>query len=166
MTIINYMLENLQPPILSIASYFTSNSIEAAAGHRALFILPNSLVAMFGSEVGGNVIVGFSAALCVISPSIILGILLAWFVSRDAGIVGFSKRAKLDWVLGTVAFGLAAYITYRLTRPKDTLVTCQNCGRLRRPDMVVCHRCGSKWHIPELTAPTWRVVDGNLLPEI
>jgi uncharacterized paraquat-inducible protein A len=62
-------------------------------------------------------------------------------------------------MIGTIAFGLTAYITYRLTQPKITLVTCTNCGKLRRPDMARCHRCGSKWHIPELTPPAWRVVD-------
>jgi uncharacterized OB-fold protein len=39
------------------------------------------------------------------------------------------------------------------------LVTCANCGRMRRPDMEKCHRCGSKWYVPELIPPTWRVLD-------
>jgi uncharacterized OB-fold protein len=62
-------------------------------------------------------------------------------------------------MIGIIAFGLSGYITYRLTRPRETLVTCANCGKLRRPDMNKCHRCGSKWHVPELTPPTWRVLD-------
>ena len=169
-TIGKYLFENLQPPMLSIASFFTADSIEAGAGHRGLFILPNSfaamkgrksdsLIAMKGPDKNENIGTRLYAALLIIMPSIILAILLAWRVSKDAATVGLSEKAKLGWMLGTLAFGLTAYITYRLTRPKITLVTCANCGNPRRPDMDRCHRCGSKWRVPELTAPTWRVVD-------
>jgi len=166
-----YLLENLQPPLLSIASFFTADSIEAAAGHRGLFILPNSFAAMKGrksdsliASIKGpdkseNIGTRLYAALLIILPSIILAILLAWRVSKDASTVGLSESAKLYWMLGTIAFGLTAYITYRLTRPKITLVTCANCGKLRRPDMDRCHRCGSTWRVPELIPPAWRVID-------
>lgn len=159
LTVVKYLAENLQPPVLNIASYFTADNFEAAAGHRALFILPNSFVAMKGRDVSEGMAGRLPSALLLMLPSIILAILLTWRVSKDAAAVGLSENAKLLWVIGTIAFGLTAYITYRLTRPKITLVTCTNCGKLRRPDMARCHRCGSKWHIPELTPPTWRVVD-------
>jgi len=158
LTIAKYLLENLHPPILSLISYATADSIEAAAGHRALFILPNSFIAMMGRDVTGNMVGRFRLGLLLILPSIILAILLAWRVGKDAAFVGLSENARVFWILGTIAFGLPGYITYRLTRPKITLVTCANCGKLRRPDMDRCHRCGSKWHVPELTPPTWRVV--------
>jgi len=157
--IAKFLLENLHPPILSIASYFTADTFEAAAGHRALFILPNSFIAMIGREVTDELVNNFLFALLLISPSIILAIFLACRVAKDATLVGLSENAKLCWTITTMAFGLPAYITYRLTRPKITLVTCANCGRLRRPDMATCHRCGSKWLVPELTPPTWRVLD-------
>lgn len=153
-----YIVENLQPPILSLASYFTASSFEAGAGHRGLFILPNSFVAMFARNAIG-IIAPFFYALLIILPSIILGVLLAWRIRKDASVVGLSQRAKLGWTIGTICFGLSAYITYRLTRTKITLVTCVNCGRPRRPDMENCHRCGSKWLVPELTPPAWRVID-------
>jgi len=159
LTLTKYLLENFQPPFLSLASYFTASSFEAAAGHRALFLLPDSFVAMKGRDVSEGMAGRLPSALLLMLPSIILAILLTWRVSKDAAAVGLSENAKLLWVIGTIAFGLTAYITYRLTRPKITLVTCTNCGKLRRPDMARCHRCGSKWHIPELTPPTWRVVD-------
>ncbi len=158
-TIGKYLVENLQPPLLSIASFFTADSLEATAGHRALFILPNSFIGMKGRDISGNIADRFFTALVIILPSIILAILLAWRVSKDATTVGLSKSAKLYWLIGTLAFGLPAYITYRLTRPKITLVTCANCGNLRRPDMDRCHRCGSKWRVPELIPPAWRVID-------
>jgi len=158
LTVAKYLLENLHPPLLSLVSYLTAYSFEATAGHRALFILPNSFVAMKGRDIKGNTAERFISGLWWISPSIILAILLAWWVGKDAVVVGLSENARLYWIIGTLAFGLTAYITYRLTRPKITLVTCQNCGKLRRPDMPRCHRCGSKWHVPELTAPTWLVL--------
>jgi len=158
LTITKYLLENLHPPLLSLASYFTADSFEAASGHKALFILPNTFIAMKGRDVSENMAEGSFIALLIILPSIILSILLAWRVGEDATVIGLSENARLCWILGTIAFGLAAYITYRLTRPKIILVTCQNCGKSRRPDMPKCHRCGSKWHVPELTPPTWRVL--------
>ena len=163
LTIGKYLAENLHPPILSIASYFTASAIEADAGHRALFFLPNSFIAMKGRERPVNFAERFFSALWLILPSIILAILLSIRVSKDAVVVGLSENARLYWIIGTLAFGLTAYITYKLTRPKIALVTCQNCGKPRRPDMAKCPRCGSKWNIPELTPPTWRVLGGEEL---
>ncbi len=155
-----YLAENLHPPILSIASYFTASAFEAASGHRALFLLPNSFVAMQGREHRGNFAERFFSAMWLILPSIILAIWLSIRVGKDAAVVGISENTRLYWIIGTLTFGLAAFITYRLTRPKITLVTCQNCGRPRRPDMAKCHRCKSAWLVPELIPPAWRVLDG------
>ncbi len=152
-TVAKYLLENLHPPILSVVSYLTADSFEAASGHRALFLLPNSFIAMEGRDTTGNFAGRFVIGLFLILPSITLAILLARRVSQDAVALGLSENAKLYWMIGTIAFGLTAYITYRLTRPKITLVTCQNCGKMRRPDMTKCHRCKSDWHVPELTPP-------------
>ncbi|MBN1972805.1 MAG: hypothetical protein JW787_04155 [Sedimentisphaerales bacterium] len=157
--IIKFLLENLQSPILSLASYFTADSFEAGSGHRALFILPNSFIGMAGRFNSGNAAERFIYAVLLMLPSIILSIFLAERICKDAIIVGLSYNERLLWKIGTIAFGLAAYITYRFTRPKITLVTCQNCGKPRRPDMDKCHCCKSKWHIPELIPPTWRILN-------
>ncbi len=161
LTIGKFLAENLHPPILSVASYFTASAFEATSGHRGLFFLPNSFIAMMGREYRRNFAERFFSALWLILPSIILAILLAWRVGKNAVVVGLSENARLYWIIGTFAFGLTAYITYRLTRPKITLVTCQNCGKMRRPDMAKCHRCKSDWHVPELTPPAWRVLNGT-----
>jgi len=161
LTIGKYLTENLHPPILSVASYFTASAFEAASGHRALFFLPNSFIAIKAGDRGENIAERFMSALCWILPSIILAIWLACRVSKDAVVVGLSENARAYWIIGTLAFGLTAYITYRLTRPKITLVTCPNCGKMRRPDMVKCHRCKSDWHVPELIPPVWRVLKGT-----
>ena len=157
-TIAKYAAESFHPPILSVASYFTASAFEAGAGHRALFLLPNSFIAMKARDNRGHIYERVLPALLLILPSIILATVFACRVAADAGVVGLSRNLRRFWVFGTLAFGLAGYITYRLSRPKIALVTCANCGRPRRPDMDTCHRCGSKWHVPELTPPTWRVL--------
>jgi len=159
-TIGKFLLENLHPPILSLASYFTAGSIEAASGHRAMFLLPNSFIAMKGRDARGNIAARFLYALFLILPSIILAILLAMRVGKDTAVVGLPQKTRSFWTFGTLAFGPAGYITYKLTRPKITLVTCANCGKQRRTDTGICHQCGSKWNVPELTPPAWRVLNG------
>jgi hypothetical protein len=158
-------MENLHPPILSLGSYYTAYSFEAASGHKALFLLPNSFIAKWGRVQSGNFVERLLFALWMIMPSIIFSIWLATRVNKDAVVVGLSDNVRFYWILGTVAFGLVAYITYRLTKPKITLVTCENCGLMRRPDMDKCHRCKSGWLVPELTPPAWRVLNGAEQPE-
>jgi hypothetical protein len=158
LTITKYLLESLHPPALTLASFFAAYSFEAGSTHRAIFFMPNSFVAL-QQDRQVNIILRFLAALLFMLPALLLAGLLSWRVTRDAEIVGLSQRARRVWLLATLAFGLVGYITYKLTRPKETLVTCVNCGKLRRPDMDRCHRCGSRWQIPELMPPTWRVVD-------
>ena len=160
LTIGKFLLENLHPPILSLASYFTAGSIEAASGHRAMFLLPNSFIAMKGRDARGNIATRFLYALLLILPSIVLAILLTMRVGKDAAVVGLPQKTRRFWVIAALAFGLTGYITYRLTRPKVSLVTCVNCGKPRRTDTGNCHRCGSKWDVPELIPPAWRVLNG------
>jgi len=156
-TITKYIFESLHPPVLTLASFFTAYSFEARSTHRALFLMPNSFVAM-ARDYEGNIFYMFLLVLLLMLPGIMFAGLLGWRVWRDAAIIGLSHKAKRFWLAGTLIFGLPAYITYRHTRPKVTLVTCANCGKPRRPDMDKCHRCGSKWDVPELTPPTWRVI--------
>jgi hypothetical protein len=159
LSVSNFVLETLQPTILQLAAYFTALRFDGAGGPRSLFILPNSFVARIGGQWSAEGLAEYILGLWVIFPSVAISVLLAWRVEKDARKVGLSGSAKFWWMVVTVAFGLSAYITYRLTRPKDTLVTCTNCGRMRRPDMDRCHQCGSKWEVPELVAPMWRVVE-------
>jgi len=165
LTITKYLFESLHPPVLTLASFFTAYSFEARSTHRALFLMPNSFVAM-ARDYEGNIFYALMIALLLMLPALLFAALLSLRVARDAKTVGLSHNARRLWVLGALAFGLAGYITYRLTRPKITLVTCANCGRPRRPDMDKCHRCGSVWQVPELTPPTWRVLDkkGQIRP--
>ena len=116
---------------------------------------------MLGREVSDDVAGRIVVALFLLLPSIILGLFVAQRICKDATAVGLSENAKLYWIVGAIAFGLAAYISYRLTRPTITLVSCPNCGKLRRPDMDKCHRCGSGWVVAEMIPPRWRVINGG-----
>jgi hypothetical protein len=159
-TSILILLENLQPAVFELASYLCADCFEASAGHRALFILPNSFLGMLSRADTQDSILGKQAgAFLLMAPSLILSVWLALRVRKNAEVIGLSGTAKKWWLIGTIAFGLPAYITYRLTRPKETLVTCANCGKMRRPDMEKCHRCGAGWKIPEMTPPNWRICD-------
>ena len=152
-----YLFESLHPPVLTLASFFTAYSFESGSTHRALFFMPNSFVALLRDHQG-SIFSTFLIVLLIMLPAFLFAGFLSWLVVRDAVVIGLSPNSRRIWLLGTLAFGLTGYITYRLTRPKITLVTCQNCGNPRRPDMSRCHRCKSDWHVPELTPPTWRVL--------
>ncbi len=158
-TIVKYSTENIHPPILSIISFLTANSIEATTGYRAMFLLPNSFTAMKARGNDEKPLIRFIEALMLLAPGIALAVFFAWRINSDALRIGLSENTRFCWMLAAAAFGLVAYITYRLTKPNITLVTCSNCGKQRRPDMAKCHRCSAKWLIPELTPPTWRVID-------
>ena len=158
LTLAKLALESLHPPIFLFLSYFPASQFEATAGYRSLFLLPDSFLAMKARDKGGRPVEEFSVSMVFMIPGFILALLLAWRVDRDGGRIGLSKNERTAWVAGTVVLGLSAYITYRLTRPRVTLVTCANCGLGRRPDFEKCHHCGSPWVVPELTAPAWRVL--------
>jgi hypothetical protein len=160
--VLDGLLANLHPLVLNVASYLALPYIDAAEGARGNFIRPNSIVAtkpQHGRRDLG-LVGGLFMALVMLIPSIVLSIFLAQRINADGGRLGLSKPVRQLWILGTVAFGLPAYITYRLTRPAGPLVTCANCGRQRWPDGVACHFCGSPWRVPELEPPAWRVLDG------
>jgi hypothetical protein len=158
LTLAQFALESLHPPVLQFLTYFAAPHFEATAGYRSLFLLPDSFLAMKARATEDRPIEGFCASMAFMIPALILVLLLAWRVDRDGSRLGLSKKTRTAWVAGTVIFGLPAYLTYYLTRPKATLVTCANCGVGRRPDQEKCHHCGSPWVVPELTPPAWRVL--------
>jgi hypothetical protein len=152
-----YLIENVYPPVLTLASFFTAYSFEAGATHRALFLMPNSFVAQ-QRDRQTIPFHQFLWAVVFMLPGALLAGFLSWRVAADAAVMGLSRNARWMWLAGTLAFGLAMYITYRLVRPKAVLVPCRTCGRGRRVDHDLCHWCGSAWAAPELEAPAWRVV--------
>jgi hypothetical protein len=151
------LAECLHPPVMTLASFFTAYSFEAGATHQALFLMPNSFVAQ-QRDRETSFVFQFLAALLFLLPALVFAGFLSWRVVRDAAVMGLSRRARRLWGLGTFAFGLPAYITCRLTRPRTAaLALCRNCGRGRRVDMDACHHCGGEWDVPILEPPAWRV---------
>jgi hypothetical protein len=161
LTLLQFALESLHPPVFLAASYLSAPHLDAGAGYRSVFPLPDSFVAMMARNAGAGAIERPCYAFLLACPAVLLALLLAALVARHGKRMGLSKNGRRAWVIGTVLFGLPAYLTYRLTRPKATLVTCANCGVGRRPDLDRCQHCGSPWTVPELTPPAWRVVDAG-----
>ena len=161
LTGLKYLLESMHPPVLLFLSHFTASRIEAAAGHRGVFVLPNSFVAMASRNMRYGPVRRFLEALPFILLSLGLAGICAGQVACGCTRLGISRKERLWWIVAAMLLGLPVVLTHRLTRPRTTQVTCRNCGRPRRPDMEKCHRCASAWEVPELTPPTWRVLDGG-----
>lgn len=159
LTMAKFLLESLHPPVLMLASYRMGPHLEATTGYRSMFLLPDSFVAMV-ARAGGDVTSWerFLWALAYMLPGLFFFGILALRIARDAARVGLVRNSRRLWIGGTLLLGLPIYVTYRLTRPKVTLVTCVNCGLGRRPDREKCHHCGSVWAVPELVPPMWRVL--------
>jgi hypothetical protein len=154
--IARYLFESLHPPILILASLLAPRSFEPGSSHRAVFLMSNSLVAQ-QRDRETSFVFQFLAALLFLLPALAFSGFLSWRVVRDAAVVGESRWTRRLWGLGTFTFGLPAYITYRLTRPRVALSLCRNCGQGRRVDRDVCHHCGDGWGVPALAPPAWRV---------
>ena len=158
LTATKFILESLHPPVLLWLSYFTASRVEATAGHRSLFVLPNSFAAMKGRDAESWWLGRFVGALPFLLPGVVVGIVLSRLVGSDARRKGLPTRTRRLWMAATVLFTLPAYVTYQITRPTTARVTCQNCGRDRWVDRETCHHCGSPWLVSELIPPTWRVI--------
>jgi hypothetical protein len=158
LTIAQWTFENLHPPVFLLASYLAGPHLAATAGYQSLFLLPDSFVAMSARDAQTGLMGRVSRACSLASPAFLLSLLLVWRMTLDGARLGMSRNARVTWAAGIVMFGLPAYVTYRLTRPRVTLVTCANCGAGRRPDREKCQRCGSPWVVPELVPPAWRVL--------
>ncbi|MCU0916211.1 MAG: hypothetical protein MUC88_16865, partial [Planctomycetes bacterium] len=141
-----------------LLSHLAASDLDALAGYRSIFLLPDSFIAMSARDETAGIFERVSRGLLFGLAALLLSLVLAWRVIQDGMRVGLSKDTRAAWAGGTLLFGLPAYLTYRLTRPHVTLVTCHNCGQRRRPDRDTCHRCGSPWDVPELTPPAWRVL--------
>lgn len=156
--VLQYLVESLHPPVLTLASFLTAYSFDAGATRRALFLMPNSFVAQ-QRDRQTSFFVQLLWALVFMMPGILFAGYLSWRVRADARAIGVSAWGRRIWTAGTVLFGLPAYVTYRLMRPKCVLTPCRECGRGRRVDRETCHHCGRGWRPPKMEPPSWRVID-------
>ena len=150
--------EVLHPMGFSLLSLVWGVDCEAIRSHRALFIQSDSFAVNTLRNTDRNLVHRVSAIVFWFSMPLALGIFLAWLMARDVRRLGLPDACRTAWTLAALALGPVAYVTYRITRPDLSLVTCSNCGRLRRVDQEQCHLCNAAWDVPELTAPAWRVV--------
>ncbi|MBN2212209.1 MAG: hypothetical protein JW709_12495 [Sedimentisphaerales bacterium] len=155
-----FITESLQVPIIQLGSLYFTETLEPSAVMRTVVWMPDSLLAtVILPDNDSNISEVITAISLTLLPGILLCIFLAWRVVRDGKIIGVCRWGRLCWFWGTILFGLPMYITYRLTRPATTLVTCPACGHGRQPDGDTCHRCGAAWNPAELNAPTWRIIE-------
>jgi hypothetical protein len=157
-TVVQHIIENLHPLASLALSSVAARHVPATSAYKSLVLLPNSFAAMAARDSSFGPVNRIGTSVLLMLPAIILGVVLAWLVSRDAVRMGLSRQATSAWIIATFALGLPAYVTYRLTRPRAALVTCPNCGLGRRPDFEKCQRCKAPWLVPELVPPTWRVI--------
>ena len=136
-----------------------ADAFEARGAFRAVFIRPNSFAGILarGEEPGLYRRYGF--ALLAILPSLVLGVVIGWALRRKALRLGESAGTGRLWFGLGLLFGIPAWITFAVVRSREAMVTCGNCGSLRRPDAAVCHACRARWDLSHLEAPAWRVVE-------
>lgn len=150
-------VENLYSPITLLGAYVQGVLLKVPTDHSSLYWPLSSSFIIQGKRVtllSDYLILLFP----VLLPALVLSFFLARSVKKNAVNAGLSKSVTRLWFWTTLAFGLPAYITWRIVRPKEMMVTCKNCGKLRRPDFETCQHCKSLWQIPEITPPSWRVV--------
>ena len=153
--------ETLHPLGLSVLSRWLAPKVEALAGYRALFILPNSSAIQEHLDPHNDPLAKEIGFFLGIAPQLILGILLGLRLRRETRYRGLKSSICEGWFLAAIIIGVPAYITYHLTRSRVALITCKNCGQARRCDGEHCHHCQSAWENPAIQAPTWRVLEST-----
>ena len=161
-TVTRYLLESLQGPALHIAAFYGNEHMDAVAGERALFILPNSLTGTLAYDLRDkkgwqSSILRVTLLTLIMLPSLLLSIILAWRINRNAKLIGLTLRQRRLWIIATLLLGLSVYIAYRIMRPRNAVVTCSNCGNMRRVDYDTCHNCQATWQQAEKQPPAWRI---------
>ncbi len=153
----NGLIEQLHPWSLSLLSTLLGPRTQAIRGYRSLFIRPNSTVVSLAHDPTPGIELRVFLAFGWLLPAMLLGVIFGLLMRKDANRVGLSPPYGMIWFWAGILLGPVAYLTYRLTRPKVSLVTCENCGKPRRADFERCHLCNTGWDVPELQVPTWRI---------
>lgn len=153
------VVENLQPAGLNAGSIVLADTFESRAALRGMFVRPNILGGIFARSKGTGFFTRYGFAFLTILPSVALGLIVGFVLRRRALRLGESRGAGRLWFVLGLLLGIPAWITFAIVRPRAALVTCGNCGELRRPDRARCHACGAGWDLEYLAAPAWRVKD-------
>jgi hypothetical protein len=156
---LHYLWENLQPPVLRLMDLPASRWFSPATGYSHLFVRPNSMIGLLKFDA--------SAAhfwflwLFLMLPSLVLSVWLGINARKKAGLLGYDQLSRDAWFIAILAFGIPAYITFKLLLPKQRMITCANCGNLRRVEFETCQSCKRDWKKTKslTTAPDWCVRD-------
>jgi hypothetical protein len=152
-----FFLENLYSPVMLFAAAANAMFEKSSNSRMYLYLPMNSTLTMCAELEISNYFDYMVKLVLIVVPAMLLSLLLALRVKKDAIRFGLTKSACGAWCWLTVAFGVPAYITWRIVRPKEVMVTCQNCGKLRRVEFERCQHCKSLWLVPEITPPNWQV---------
>jgi hypothetical protein len=152
------LVDNLYSPVLLLGTYAERVFFGIQADESSLYLPLNSIFVNMKREAPDSYWEHLGRLLLIFSPAWMLSYFLASRVKKNAISFGLSKPACLTWYLLTLFFGVPAYITWRIVRPKEVMVTCKNCGKLRRVEFERCQHCKSPWFVPEITPPMWRVI--------
>ena len=153
--------EGLHPLGLSVLSRWLAPRVEALAGYRALFIVPNSGAIQAYLDPHNDALAKQIGFFLGVVPQLILGLLIGSWLRRETRNRGLKPSVCKGWLLAGIILGVPAYITYQLTRLRLPLITCNNCGQGRRADQDHCHHCKSSWENTGDQVPTWRVLEST-----
>ena len=154
-----YIIESLQPAGFNILSYLTAHNYDGSKSQQAMFVRPNSFIAMFANDNNELFLIRLLVALVIMGPSLIIGVLLGWRVGKRAKALGMSRRVVRLWTYGVIFTGVAGYLTFRFTKHAEAMVTCKNCGQLRRVEQDNCHNCKTNWQMKHLENANWRILE-------
>ena len=154
-----YLMENMQSPLLRLLDLPAASWMEPGNRYSTLFVHPNSFVGLM--KIEPDHIEFWSQLLLLMLPSLMLSSWLGIKARRKAALLGYDTTDKDIWFIAILAFGIPAYITFKLMLPKEKMITCANCGNLRRVEFDVCQSCKRDWQKTKTltTPPNWSVKD-------
>jgi hypothetical protein len=156
---IRYLLENMRPPLLRLLDMPAAKWLSPENRYNTIFVHPNSFIGLMKFEFDRF---GFWLQLLFLMlPSLAVSFWLSIKARQKAALLGYDTSAKDAWFITILAFGIPAYITFKLMLPKEQMVTCANCGNLRRVEFENCQSCKRDWQKTKTltTAPDWAVRD-------
>jgi len=154
-----FFADSLQPAVFHGLSFLCAEAIEPRAGMRALFIRPHSFIGILRRCRQMSLPSQLFSTFLMLLPSLFVGLWVGLCLRRKFLSFGGSSRAARGWFAAGILFGIPAWITFNLVRPKEKMVTCLNCGSLRRPDQMSCHVCRTGWDFKGLESPDWCLVE-------
>lgn len=154
-----FFADSLQPAVFHGLSFLCAEAIEPRAGMRALFLRPHSFIGILRRCRQMGLPAQFFWAFLMLLPSLLVGLGVGLCLRRKSLSLGGSSRAARGWFALGILFGVPAWITFHLVRPREKEVTCLNCGSLRRPDQMTCHVCRAGWDFKGLESPDWCLIE-------